>query len=179
MSRQEHFMTKRRFHIFGVLALTLLLAGCDNTPPYDQEMIDLFQAQRPVFEEIRTRICEKAQREGKESAWSRSQVVMMDPEWSDPLVGDAERDRYYALFEQINAKGVQAVVPADGACKVSIAYWAVGWAGDADYKDFLFETPDQTVQIVDSLDDVRLGSEIVFYRRALEAGWWLSLDHWP
>ncbi len=171
-------MRKRGLHLAGVVALALLAAGCDNTPPTDQEMIDLFQAQTPVFEEIRRRICGKAEHEGKDSGGNRSQVIMMDPEWSDPLVSDEDRSRYYALFEKIGAEGVQAVVRS-GVCEVSIEYWAVGWAGDADYKNFRFGTPDQTVEIVDSLDDVRLGSEIVFYRRRLEAGWWLSLDHWP
>ena len=104
---------------------------------------------------------------------------MMDPEWSDPLVSDAERIRYYALFEKIDAKGVQALFHTNNECEVWIEYWSVGWAGDADYKKFLFGAPHQRDQIVDSLDDLQMGSEIAFYRRPLEAGWWLALDHWP
>jgi hypothetical protein len=117
--------------------------------------------------------------DGKGTYFGRSQVIMMDPEWSDPLVSDAERDRYYALFEKIDAKGVQALFGANNECELSIEYWTVGWAGDADYKKFVFGAPLQKHQIVDSLDDAQMGSEIVFYRRQLEAGWWLALDHWP
>ena len=178
-------MRKRGIHIFGTLAVSLLLTGCNNTPPPDQEMIDLFRAQRPVFEEIRSRVCEKARHDGLEAnlpdaqVGMRSQVVMMDPEWSRPLVSDAERDRYYALFEKIGAKGVQALFGANNECELSIEYWAVGWAGDADYKNFVFGPPDETHLIVSSLDDAPMGPEIAFYRRQLEAGWWLALDHWP
>ncbi len=142
-------------------------------------MIDLFQTQRPVFEEIRARICEKAERDGEETVVGRSQVIMMDPEWADPLVSDAERDHFYALFEMIDAKGVQAIFSANNECELWIEYWSVGWVGAADYKKFVFGAPDQTDQIVDSLDDVQMGSEIVFFRRKLEGGWWLALDHWP
>ncbi|MEO3427806.1 hypothetical protein AAFN88_03045 [Pelagibius sp. CAU 1746] len=185
MSGQDRPMMKRGFDIVWILALAALLAGCDNTPPSDQQMIDLFKAQRSAFEEIRMRICEKTRRDGLEADIGsaqeilRSQVVMMDPEWSRPMVSDAERGRYYALFEQIDAKGVQAVVDANNQCEVSIEYWSVGWAGDADYKKFVFGAPQHREQIVDSLDDAQMGTEIVFYRRRLEAGWWLALQHWP
>lgn len=141
-------------------------------------MIDLFHARRVVFEEIRSKACQKAGRSGDDIGSAGSQIIMMDPSWSKPEVSGAERDEYYALFRLIDAKGVQAVI-SKGKCEVWIEYWGVGWAGDADYKKFVFGKPDPDDRIVQSLDNLPLGMEIVFYRRELVDGWWLAYDHRP
>lgn len=165
---------------YGILAVTaaavagllIWLKLTPNDPPSDQSMIDTFQAHRAVFEELREKIC----------ALPESQTVMMDPAWSRPQVTGEVRDEYYRLLKIINATGIQGVkTKPDAECSGSISYWAKGWAGDGDYKEYSFNFPiGKDDMIVGSLDDLPLHpTEIQFFRRELTDGWAMEYRHWP
>jgi hypothetical protein len=151
-----------------IVLLGRLFVDSREPPPADEEMIATFNRHRTHFEALRERLC----------TLPDSQVVMMDPEWSRPEVSEADKEWYYSRFKIIEARGVQSV---PNPCRVSVEIWAFGFAGDGDYKKYVYGLPlhEETIDL-ENLDAVdRSSPEISFFRRKLEDGWSLEFHHWP
>lgn len=99
----------------------------------------------------------------------------MTPEWSKPEnIPQERKEQYYELFTKINVKQLQFY---DGMASFEV--WAIGWAGDADYKKYEFK-PYKIDNLVGSLNKLPLTqTNIVFYHRKIDEDWYLSYHHWP
>lgn len=103
---------------------------------------------------------------------------MMDPEWADPKIDDAERAQFHSIFKKIGAKGVYY----DGSCSFRIPVWSIGFAGGGDYKGFSYRPQPHWLGSVTegSLDQARRdGGETVFLSRRIDGDWFLYFQHWP
>jgi hypothetical protein len=148
--------------------LATLFLDSPEPPPTDEEMIANFSRNRTHLETLREKLC----------SLPDSQTVMMEPEWSKPDVGQAEKECYYSIFKTIGVRGVQAV---PNPCRVWIAVWGEGFGDVGDYKEYRYGPPLHELMIdVESLDSVDMSSpEIGFFQRELKDGWWLEFNHWP
>ncbi|MDW6002269.1 SH3 domain-containing protein [Vibrio mangrovi] len=153
--------------ILQTLLFIFVLVGCEQSvpPPSDQSMIDLFLSKRDVFEQLQRKICNDG-----------FQTVSMDPEWSEPdNISELKKKEYYALFNQI---GVTQLQSYDG-CRAKFSVWAMGWAGDADYKSYQYR-PLKPENVVSSLDNLPLNqTDIVMFYRKIDTNWYISYAHWP
>lgn len=149
------------------LSVSLIACGMRAAPPTDEELISRFESKRAVFDGLREMMC----RDGY-------QVVSMDPEWSKPTsIPTHVKNRYYQLFRDI---GVLQVQSYDG-CRMQFSVWAVGWAGDGDYKQYQYRPVhnNETVD-VSSLNNLKLGQDHAeFYLRKIAEDWYLEYAHWP
>jgi hypothetical protein len=143
----------------------ITLTGCDNPPPSDESMIENFENNRAVFEELQKMICQDGYK-----------TVSMDPEWSKPENLSAEaKEKYYALFKKI---GVSQLQSYDG-CRAQFSVWSVGLAGGGDYKNYQYR-PKEPGNIMENLDTLQLNqTDIVTYNRKVDVDWYLSYEHWP
>jgi hypothetical protein len=163
---QEYLGPIRELAAMFQLLWVAFLSGF-SAPPTDQAMIENFQRNRSQFETLKEKLC----------GLSHHQIVMMNPEWAKPEISGPEREWYYERLRALGAKGVQ-VAPAP--CSVWIEVWAVGLAGDGDYKKYRFGPPIDGPMVealeLDSVD--RTSDGVRFYHRRIEGDWWIEFDHW-
>jgi hypothetical protein len=130
--------------------------------------VQSFQVETRAFNELRELLCRTPDK----------RVVMMDPEWAQPKISEAERALFYSLFQKIGAKGVYY----DGSCSFRIPIWSVGFAGGGDYKGYSYRPqPEWRGSVIEgNLDQVERDSkQRVFVSRRLDGDWFLYFQHWP
>ncbi len=149
------------------LCLALVTVSCNQsrTPPTDAEMLTVFKEHKATFETLQSMICKDGYK-----------TISMDPEWSKPAnIPQGKKSSYYQLFRKI---GVTQLQSYDG-CRAQFSVWALGWAGDADYKNYRYR-PEKPEKLVQSLDKLPLNNtDIAFFYRHIEGEWYLEYAHWP
>lgn len=89
-------------------------------------------------------------------------------------ITEPQKLKYYNLLKKINVTQLQYY---KGSAKFNV--WAVGWAGDADYKYYEYK-PIKIKNLVNSLDNLPLNQkDRAFYHRTINDNWYLAFDHWP
>jgi hypothetical protein len=80
----------------SLLFFATLLVACSESPPTDQSLEHRFADQKAAFEAIKSIMC----------AIPEKQIVMLDPEWSEPKAPQVLKDRLYPLFKVTGLSGV-------------------------------------------------------------------------
>lgn len=145
--------------IFAYLIASLaFLSGCGGPPPSDILLEQRFESDRATFEQIRTLICAKNQR----------QEIMMNPQWARPGVSAQELADYYPLLNTIGARGVLS----EGNCSFILPVWNLGRSQIRGYSHGDYFKGDERTMHVESMDMLpQVQGEVVFYLRPLTEDW--------